>query len=193
MSMKWLFNKCRHYEADVSLLVADALAEEERTEVEAHLVECAACRARLAELKMLTTGLTRLGESSPQVEAPASLQRRWMATVRKSARRDRAPVSVQPLLPFWFSSRRLAWGSLAAMWVLVLFFRVSAPDAPKPASFAAAPPSLREVLLALKVEDPRTGHRAEAVGPDRKQAAPTEALPPHSQRLNLSPTHREVA
>jgi hypothetical protein len=125
--MKWLFNKCRRYEAGVSLLAAGALPKEERTWVAAHLAECAACRARLAELKSLATGLTRLGQSLPQVEPPASLQRRWMKQVRESAK----PETVHPTCADifgWLSGRRAAWSSLVAVWGLILFFNVAAPE-----------------------------------------------------------------
>jgi anti-sigma factor RsiW len=125
--MKWLFNKCRRYEAGVSLLAAGALPEEERTGVVAHLAGCAACRARLVELQSLAYGLTRLGESLPQVEPPASLQRRWMKQVRESAK----PETVHPTcgeIFGWLSGRRAAWGSLAAVWGLILFFNVTAPE-----------------------------------------------------------------
>jgi len=191
MNVNWLFNKCGCYEASLSLLAAGALEEAGRAAVEAHLRECAACRTKLAELQNLAHSLTAAGRLLPEVEAPVSLRRRWMTGVRESARQGREPLL--PLLPIWLSGRRLAWGSLAAMWALVLFFRVSAPDAPKSASVTVSPPSLREVLLALKVDDRETRRRADASVPARRKQSQPEALPPRSQRPNAGPTKWEAA
>ena len=106
-----------------------------------------------------------------------------MTAVRESAWREREPLL--PLLPIWFSSRRLAWSSLAATWALVLFFRCSAPDAPRPVSVAAAPASFRELLTALKVDQLETRPWSKGSQPD--------ALPPRSQRPNSGPTKWEAA
>ncbi len=195
--MKWLFNKCGRYAVDLSLLAAGALAETERTALEVHLAECVTCRAKLAELRNLTRGLAEAGQRLPEVEAPAALRRRWMMAVRGSdAVSDGAPGTARPDTWFsgWWSGRRLAWGSLTAMWALVLFFRCSAPDASKPASLASAPPvSLREVLLALKVEHLSPLLRADAGKPSRPKLTAPDALPPRSQRSPASPADLEVA
>ncbi len=200
--MKWLYNKCGRYEANLSLLAAEALAETERAELTAHLAGCADCRAKLVELQSLARSLSQAGQRLPEVEAPVSLRRRWMTAVRESAREEvgrgvltapgarvhsgGAPRTARPALawvPGWLSGQRAAWGGLTAIWALVLFFRCSAPDALKPASLASAPPvSLREVLLALKVEHASLPSRADARQPTPRRQPP-DALPPRSQRL----------
>jgi hypothetical protein len=182
-SVKWLFTKCGRYEVSLSLLAAGALTEIERAKIETHVAKYAACRAKLAELQNLAHGLSRVGQRLPEVEAPLSLRRRWMTAVRESARQDREPL--RPLLPIRLSSRRLAWGSLAAMWVLVLFFRFSAPDAPRPVSVAAAPASFRELLTALKVDQLETRPRS--------KGSPPDALPPRSQRPSAGSAQWEAA
>jgi anti-sigma factor RsiW len=163
------------------LLAAGALEEAERLELEAHLSGCAACRAKLAEWQNLARGLTEAGRRLPEIEAPVSLRRRWMTEVRGSAH-VRASVPM-PFLPAWLSGRRLAWGSLTAMWALVLFFRLAAPDAPKPSpSVAAVPPlSLRQVLLALKVGERELPSRAAIGSPIHQKQSLPDALPPRSQ------------
>ena len=139
MSVNWLFNKCHRYEASLSLLAADAVDASERTALEAHLTGCPACRAKLAQFQRLTSGLTEAGRRFAGIEAPVSLRRRWMTEVRGSARaRESVPM---PLIPAWLSDRRLAWGSLSAMWMTVLLLRVSAPDLSKPAVLASSPPT----------------------------------------------------
>lgn len=191
MNVKRLFNKCGRYEARLSLLAADALAATERTEVEAHVATCVACNTKVAELRRLASDLTWLGERLPQVEPSAALRRRWVTQVRESARQRHAPE--KSLLPAWLSGRRLAWSSLAAMWALILFFRFSAPEAPKPMVATAAPLSLREVWLALKVEARETRFRADANRSARDKSLPPDDLPPHSQSLPAWPGDSEVA
>ena len=189
--MKWLFNKCRCYEADVSLLAVGALAGKERAEVEAHLADCAACRTKLAELRNLTGELELRGKRLPQVEPTVALRRRWQTAVRQSARQEAQP-KLAPML-MWLSGRRAAWGSLAAIWVLVLVFRLSAPDAPRPAVVATAPVSLREVWLALKVESREPKHRTDASDPSYEKRSHPDTLPPRSQLAPARLADREVA
>jgi anti-sigma factor RsiW len=188
--MKWPFNQCRRLEADVSLLAAGALAGEERAEVEVHLAECAACRTKLAELRELTGELELLGKRLPQVEPTVALRRRWQTAVRQAARQETQPAFAW--LSMWFSGRRATWGSLAAIWVLVLFFRFSAPDAPRPAVVAAGPLSLREVWLALKVESRGYKHRADASDPSYEKRPHPDALPPRSQLSPVRPADSDV-
>jgi hypothetical protein len=148
--------------------------------VQAHLDVCPACQARFAQLKALAGRGEQLRSALPQVEPSVALRRRWMTAVRGSAQ-SQNEITVAPRA-IWRSGRRLAWSSLAVMWALVLFFRFSAPDAPRPASLAAATPSLREVLLVLKVERRESPTRASAGDPAKNQPRQPDALPPRSQR-----------
>jgi len=188
--MKWPFNQCRRLEADVSLLAAGALAGEERAKVEAHLADCAACRTKLVELRKIAGSLESLGKRLPQVEPTIALRRRWQAAVRQSARP--ATESSWDWLSVWLFGRRAAWTGLAAIWLLVLLLRVSAPDAPRPAVVATAPISLREVWLALKVEDAKSKQRAEALNSFYEKPLHPDALPPHSQMRRARPDDTEV-
>ncbi len=211
-NVKWLLNNCGRYEASLSLLAAEALAESERAEITAHLAGCTACRAKLVEFQILARRLSQSGQRLPEVEAPASLRRRWMTAVQESAREEvgrgvltapgatvhsgGAPGTARPALEWvsgWLSGQRAAWGGLTAIWALVLFFRFSAPDTAKPASLASAPPvSLREVLLALKVEHSSLPSRADARQPSQLRQPP-DALPPRSQRWPGRLADEEVA
>jgi hypothetical protein len=189
--VNWFFNNCERYGASSSLLAANALEEPRKGEVEAHLTGCVSCQTRFAELQNLARSLADAGRRLPQVEAPVSLRRRWTAAVRKPLReRGFAPGL---FIPARVSGRRLAWGGLAAMWVMVLFFRVSAPEVSKPAVVAAAPPSLRAVLLALKVEDQTDIRRANATGSDPQRKSQPDILPPRSQVAPASSSNRESA
>jgi len=185
--MKWLFNKCRRLEADLSLLAAGVITGNERANVEAHLTNCAACRTKLAELRNLNSELELLGKRLPQVEPSIALRRRWQEAVRQSARPATGPSWA------WLSGRRAAWSGLAAIWALVLLLRLSAPDAPRPAVVATAPISLREVWLALKVEDGKSKWRADAGNPLNVRPSHPDALPPHSQIWHVRPDDAEAA
>lgn len=150
MDVRRFFNQCRRYKANLGLLAADALPKAERDRVEAHCEKCPSCQARLVEMRRLAAGLARDGENLPEGEPSASLRRRWMTEVRDSGRAQKGAAS--PPLPVWLSGRGLAWSSLAALWAMILFFQISAPRTAMPTTAASSPPSIREVLLALKTE-----------------------------------------
>jgi anti-sigma factor RsiW len=173
MNVNWLFNKCGRYEVDLSLFAADVLEKAKATEVKAHLGKCPTCRAQFADLQGLAHALSRQGNDLSKVETPASLRKRWTAAVRESTDQEQARGWMD-----WLSGRKLAWGTIGAMWALVVLFRFSAPEGPTPAVVASAP-SLREVLMALKVDKPE-GESPRADGKN-KNSTP-EALPPHSQK-----------
>jgi anti-sigma factor RsiW len=179
MNVKWLFNPCRRYAADLSLLAAGALAEADRAGLQRHLVQCPACRARLAELKTLAGRLTQDGQELPQVEPPPSLRGRWMTEVRLSTHPSPEPAT--PSQPAWFTGRRLAWGGIGAMWALILFFRFSAPDAPRPQVMATPPTSLRQILLALRTEPREPLFSAPAEPRPQSQPPAPAATPPRSK------------
>ena len=189
--MKWLFSKCRRYEASLSLLAAGALDASERAALEAHLAGCPACQTKLVQLQCLARGLTEAGRRLPEIEAPISLRRRWMTEVRGAARAHHSiPL---PLIPAWLSGRRLAWGSLAAIWLSVLLLRLSAPDAPKPGVVAITPISLRKVLLALEVQNGKSKLRADVGARLHEKQPRPEASPPRSQMRPVRPLDSEVA
>jgi anti-sigma factor RsiW len=179
MNVKWLWNKCRRYDEDLSLLAADALAEAERHGVEAHLDQCPACQVRFAELKILVGNCQHLSTDLLEIMPSAALRKRWMVTVHPSERIDLPRRGRSDL--YWFSGRRVAWGTMAVIWLLVLGFRFSAPDAPRPVSLAVTPLSWREVLAALKVEERAPSFRVEVGDPSSKAPPLPQAPPPRSQ------------
>jgi hypothetical protein len=179
MNVKWLFHPSRRYAADLSLLAVGALPEADRARLERHLDQCPACRARLAELQTLSDRLAQDGRDLPSIEPPLSLRRRWMTEVRQTM-----PSSSQPVvlwIPIWLTGRRLAWGGIAAIWMLSLFFRFSAPDVSRPAIAAAPPPSLRQILLVFRSEPRMTSYPIPTeTRPAAKPSTPDTA-PPRSE------------
>jgi anti-sigma factor RsiW len=191
MNVNWLFNKCRRYEASLSLLAAGALDASERVAVETHLAGCPACRTTLAGLRKLTCSLESLGKCGPQVEPTIALRRRWQTAVRQSSRPATEPSWAW--LSLWFSGRRAAWTGLAAMWVLVLLLRLSAADAPRPGVVATVPISLSRVLLALEVQNDRSKQPADVGSYLHQKKSRSDALPPRSQMRPVRPLDSEVA
>jgi len=181
------------------LFASGELPEVERTRAMSHFAKCGNCRAKLAEFQNLARGLDAAGRRLPHIEPSVALRRRWMTAVQAAAADSRGARGTAPsagdAVFGWLSGRRLAWGSLTAMWALVLFFRCAGPDTPMPAAVASAPSaSLREVLLALKVDKPHPSLRADTGQPAHPTHAPSNALPPHSRRREIDSTTRiEIA
>jgi anti-sigma factor RsiW len=190
--MNWLFNKCRRHETGLSLLAAGALPEDEQQPLSLHLAQCAACRARLESLQQLSTRLADLAEHLPQAGAPESLRRRWMTAVRAPAAPPAPVPADEGAFSAWLTGRRLAMGSLAATWALVLFFRFSAPEAAAPAVAAAQLPSLHEVLMVLKV-DRQAPLQTGTDSTVHDTRSPAGSLSPRSQRSRRHLETMEVA
>jgi anti-sigma factor RsiW len=71
----------RHPEADLSAYAAGSLAADERARVERHLAECAACRAAVADFRLLLDRFATTAPAPPQIPWP-----RYRAELR--ARRE---------------------------------------------------------------------------------------------------------
>ena len=85
------------------------LTQAEALQVEAHLAACEQCAARAAEFHQIAEGLLHL---APEVEPPAALRARLMATLDEDA---------QPARRSNPAGRRLGWaGALAAVALLAL-------------------------------------------------------------------------
>ena len=98
---------CPHMDAQLNEYVDGTLAARDRASVEAHLAECAGCRAAVAELRSLAAAAATLPKS---IEPGRDL---WAAIETRI--RQRAPRNVQRV--WWF-------GALAAAAVLVLAFGI---------------------------------------------------------------------
>jgi anti-sigma-K factor RskA len=79
------------YREDLAAYALGALDEREAAELEAHLAECEACRI---ELRWLEPAVDLLPRSVEQLEPPADLRNRLMATVRAEAR-DASPAGTE--------------------------------------------------------------------------------------------------
>jgi anti-sigma-K factor RskA len=96
-------------EALLGAYTLGALTEAEALQVEAHLAACEQCTARAAEFQQIAKGLLHL---APEVDPPAALRARLMATLDEDA---------QPARRSNAAGRRLGWaGALAAVALLAL-------------------------------------------------------------------------
>lgn len=177
MNMTFWWSPCRRLERQLSLSAAGVLPEADRRHVERHLARCPRCQARFGELQAIAARLKAVGQALPPVVAPNSLRRRWEQEVLKAPRPQpgRGSVVVAPAtgwLPGWLSQARLAWGAVAVCWALAALFRLSAPEAPRPA-VAGTPLSLREILLVLQRERPRPHLPGFPVNPGRAEPTPS--------------------
>lgn len=190
--MNWNSTKCRRYRDRLSLLAADALKGTERTEIEKHVNSCNACTTQLREFQHLVGQCERIATNLPEAIPGPDLRPRWRSAVlaSSSTKDDRRNRGSRPgntsrwlfeELPVWLTARRAAWGSLAMVWVATLLLNLSAPNAPK-STFAAASPSLSEVLLVLK-ESSQPRPKMHAPG----QSPKSSGEQPRSERYDTQP------
>jgi anti-sigma-K factor RskA len=97
-------NGHERYRGDLAAYVLGALEEREAAELRRHLADCEACRM---ELRWLQPAVDLLPRSIEQLEPPARLRQRLMATVRTEAH-DASPAGIEAAEP----KRRPTWGSL---------------------------------------------------------------------------------
>lgn len=105
-------DRCEHYTELISASLDGALTAAQQTELEAHLVQCAPCRALLADLKELQDVLE---ESLPPQEPPEALSQGVMERIRA----DSAPIPF-PVKKRGVSRQWRSLGALAAVFTLVL-------------------------------------------------------------------------
>jgi anti-sigma factor RsiW len=133
---------CEHYQEAIGELVDGARMDEaRRIDVEAHLRDCASCRALLADLRQIRAAAARL----PMAPPPERVWAKVFAQLPIPAGRPATPEKPGLLAVVFGSGRlRLAWGA-AALAVAVLAFvvvalpRLRSTDTRQVASGTAAP------------------------------------------------------
>jgi anti-sigma-K factor RskA len=92
------------YRGDLAAYALGALEEREAAELQSHLVDCEACRM---QLRWLEPAVDLLPRSVEQLEPPAGIRKRLMATVRAEAR-DSSRAGIETAEP----RRWRDWGAL---------------------------------------------------------------------------------
>lgn len=181
---------CRECREAIFLDAVGPLPAEPRLALEKHLAGCVACRAYAIELRATTGGLRHLG-ALPLKPSPGFRQR-WTRAVESASQ----PAPLVRLLAGWLDWSRLMWprnrrilSALAPLWVLIVVFRLTSPDAGRPARITPARSPL-EIARALKAMDNTLTASAGwyLTAPPRRAPA---ATPHGSRRSNQSVTFRE--
>lgn len=133
---------CEEFEVLLDDLVDGRLPGDARGRVEAHLRECAACRATVDDLRRIREAARAL----PRADPPADGWARLSAALDAPASRKAAPLATSPVSrASAFAGWRPAWGLLAAAAVvaiavattLLLYRTTGAPDNPTTAGQSA--------------------------------------------------------
>ena len=102
---------CRHGRKLFSRHLDDRLSADERQALDAHLSECAACRAELARWEVPSRALRAMGAAQEMVPVGAA-DRMWRAVLADMTT-SRAPASFEERF-VWAARRAVAMGALAA-------------------------------------------------------------------------------
>ncbi len=128
--MKQIFNSCRCWREQLSLLVSGLLSDEERAALEDHLSDCANCRRYRDEIKSVTASLLRWKENLSSLEPSEAALARWEKDLVRIGKPKRAGSDrfvrwfFEWCKDLFWPSRRI-WAGLAAVWVVILGVNVS--------------------------------------------------------------------
>lgn len=161
MDMKRLFASCGQQRQQLSLLAASVLTASERAAAEAHLAACSDCRRYYHELRTLSGALSSWSKATPDMEPTPAWHDRWTRSIHSEKRNNswqpapsRASTS-NPSVTWWqalLTGRRGALAGLAGVWMLTLFFWLTAPEVSQTASQGALP-APRELLQAFMMRE----------------------------------------
>ena len=130
---------CENVQEQLNRFVAGDLPVADRQAVQAHLAECAACRAKLAELDTLAGVVAGM----PTPPLPSKFASRVMAAARK--RQEAQPVAAWHLLHWWRLASAPMHAAAAAVLIVGLTVGVvlgwtSAPSAARAETAAQVDP-----------------------------------------------------
>jgi anti-sigma factor RsiW len=161
MDMKRLFTSCRKQRQQLSLLAAGVLTANERAAAEAHLAACANCRRYYEAIRALSGALSSWSKTTPDMEPTPAWHDRWTRSIQPDKRGSswqpvESPSSIPATSITWWpallTGRRSALAGLAGVWMLALFFWLTAPEVSQTASQGALP-APRELLQAFMTRE----------------------------------------
>jgi hypothetical protein len=177
---------CQNCREAIMLDAVSALPAEQRVAIEQHLAGCVDCRVRASELRGTTGNLRRLSERP--VRPGTNFRNRWITAVQSANQ----PWSLAQAVAGWMQWGRLvvlqnrrAMSALASVWVLILVFKLTAPDVgqPPPMTMARSPV---EIFRALKA-----GNNMQIVF-DRMEQEPAPPVAPAASPQSSRPTTQPV-
>jgi hypothetical protein len=145
---------CSRWREAILVWVGEGRAGEQQTQLQDHLAACPDCRDYANELRAATIGLLSLANGP--VEPSPGFRGRWVQAVEDAARPAGAGETAAALAAWWrgllLRNLRPAL-AVASVWMLVLLFRLTAPDV-SPATQATAARSPLEIVRALEADQP---------------------------------------
>lgn len=149
--MKTRDETCRKCREAIILDAAGALPAEQRPAFERHLADCVDCRTCSNELRATVEGLRRL--SARPVKPSADFHERWTTAIQNAGQPwslAQAVAEVAEWCRLLVLRNRRALSALAPVWVLILVFKLTAPDVgqPPPMTMARSPIEIYRVLKA---------------------------------------------
>jgi len=147
---------CDEIQQSLSLYVDDGLRPEERGVCYRHLESCPVCRARLAEVRAIRSGLAMLSRPAPPAALVPSINKALMAraatqeAIQTETFGDVISIWLQPLM------MRYVFSSLAS---IIIFGSVFSAMRPQMVALHEAVVVLDQVPVSLEVPDPfRSGY-----------------------------------
>ncbi len=174
--MKWIWQRCARQRREISLLAGGALDAEATAALRRHLETCAECRRYYAEVRALTQRLRQLGEA--QAEPADNLRRRWTRAVEDAARQPQGGEWIEAAASWcraWLARNRRGLTALAPVWLVICFFRLTAPEMPGVAGPLPAAP--RQILNAFKSQAQMLATLGDLGGPSASAPRPTTPRP----------------
>ena len=181
MNMDWL--KCGSYKEAISLRAADRLPKTEEAALEAHLAQCAHCRAELEQLEKLSNELNAWKSAPVEIQPSREAYFRLRQALHDTERAAQ-PARARSIPRWWQQGeKKTLFGALGAVWALILFFNLDAPTTIAMGE-RSQPASARVILMALK--------EASSLGAFEAQEPPRQAKPkdPRQTRGSEEPINR---
>ena len=118
---------CEEIQQSLSLYVDDGLTPDARVACYRHLEVCPVCRARLAEMRSIRSGLAMLSRPAPPVDLIPSINKALVAAA--AAQRARRNTTFGDVISAWLQPvmMRYAFSSLASVIIFACVFAALRP------------------------------------------------------------------
>jgi hypothetical protein len=145
---------CSRWREAILIWVGEGFEGEQHAQLQDHFAACPDCRDYARKLRAATIGLRSLADRP--VEPSPGFRGRWVQAVEDTTRPAGAGETAAALATWWrgllLRNLRPAL-AVASVWILVLLFRLTAPDI-SPATQTTAARSPIEIVRALEADHP---------------------------------------
>ncbi|HOX58343.1 MAG TPA: zf-HC2 domain-containing protein [Candidatus Paceibacterota bacterium] len=144
---------CRTWQEAIRSWIGEGATGEEASRIQEHLAGCAECRRYTEELRAAAAGLRWMAERP--VEPSPGFRARWMRAVEEAAE-PRGFGEIMAAVAGWWRGLLLEnlrpALAVSSVWVLILVFRLSAPEV-SPTTRTTAARSPAEIRQVLKIQE----------------------------------------